>query len=135
MENNISRYHIGFALYWLVFAVLAVIGGTAPGFVPHPELTPYPWKGVICVSILLAFLVTSFYYILRPPAFRTSWLRLTAALSLGAALLVLSFLTCDTDMPGFYYVPHLFALLTMLVLLVAAGSTIVRRLASARRIK
>lgn len=74
---------------------------------------------------LLALLVATFYLILLPPRFRTSYWRLPLALALAAAMLTGSVLTFATDLPGLYYVPSLFSFLTVLVLLIISASTVI----------
>ena len=125
------RYRVGFVLYWLLFAALAVVGGASHGLVSpwltrHPELIPYPWKGVIGTSFILAILVAAFYWILRPPAFRTARWRLALALAVAAGLVVASVLTSVTDMPGYYYVPQEFSMVTFLVLIITTAVTLTR---------
>jgi hypothetical protein len=113
------------AAYWLVFAGVSIRSAQSPGYVRHPELVAYPWRGLVLMLALLALLVATFYLVLLPPRFRTSYWRLPLALALGAALLTGSILTFATDLPGLYYVPLLFSFLTMLVLLVISASTVI----------
>jgi hypothetical protein len=112
------RYKLGFALYWLFFAVLAVFAARNPGFVGHPELVPYPWLGLVVTWAILAVLVAIFYFILKPAFVRGSTSRLRAAFALSLVMTIASILTMVTDMPGLYYLPHYFSLLTFLSLLV-----------------
>jgi hypothetical protein len=103
--------------YWLVFAIWTVNWGKYPGLVLNPELTPYPWKAVGVTCGVLAIEVAILYAILRPVTFDRSWGRLGFALLFGACLLAFSALTFFTDMPGYYYVPAYFSVITMLALL------------------
>lgn len=115
------RYKLGFALYWLFFAVLAVFAARDPGFVGQPELVPYPWLGLVFTWEILAALVAIFYFILKPAFVRGSTSRLGAAFALSLVMIIASILTMITDMPGLYYVPHYFSLLTFLILLVISA--------------
>jgi len=117
------RYKLGFALYWLVFAVFSVFAARSPGYVRHPELAPFPWLGLVIVWLILAVLVTAFYFILKPASIHRSSLRLGVAFTLSLAMVIGSILTMVTDMPGLYYMPHYFSALTFLVLLIASASS------------
>lgn len=112
------RYKLGFALYWLFFAVLAVFAARNPGFVGRPELVPYPWFDLVVTWDILAILVAIFYFILKPAFVRGSASRLWAAFALSLVMSIASILTMITDMPGLYYLPRYFSLLTFLILLV-----------------
>ena len=123
------RTKASFAIYWLLFAALAFSAAKNPGFVHHPELVSFPVVSLLIVWVSLALCVTAFYFVLRPPLFRTSSWRLPSALAFAAALLVLSFgFAGYTDLPGLYYVPFYFASFTMLILVVVAFTTIGRHL-------
>ncbi|AVP96801.1 hypothetical protein C7S18_06120 [Ahniella affigens] len=126
MKNRL--YELGFALYWLLFAVLAVFAAQSPGFVRHPELAPYPLRGLFIMWVILAALVAAFYFILRPALGGGSSARLSAGLALSVAMVTASFFTMVTDMPGLYYVPHYFSLVTFLVLGVVSAVRVGRRL-------
>jgi hypothetical protein len=118
-------YKFAFAAYWLFFAVLSVFAAQNPGYVRHPELAPYPWLFLFAMVAFLALLVVVFYVVLLPPRFRSSYWRLPVALGLGVAMFVASVLTFVTDMPGLFYMPHLFSLITMIFLLAISASTAV----------
>ena len=60
MNKTSPRYKIGFMVYWLLFAMLALYLGQFPGYVQHPENVPYPWLAVILVWLLLALLLADF---------------------------------------------------------------------------
>lgn len=122
------RYKLGFALYWLFFAVLAVFAARNPGFVGRPELVPYPWFDLVVTWDILAILVAIFYFILKPAFVRGSASRLWAALALSLVMSIASILTMITDMPGLYYLPRYFSLLTFLILLVLSVFRIGRAL-------
>jgi len=111
------RYKLGFVLYWLLFAAFAVSAAKDPGFVRHPELVPFSWLGLFVIWGVLAVLVAIFYAILRPTFVKANFLRLTMALALSTVMVVASALTMVTDMPGLYYIPHYFSMLTFLILL------------------
>lgn len=113
-----SIFALGFALYWLFFAVLAVFAARNPGFVGHPELVPYPWLGLVVTWAILAALVAIFYSILKPVFMRGSTSRLGAAFALSLVMTMASILTMVTDKFGLYYLPHYFSLLTFLILAV-----------------
>ena len=123
------RFKLGFAMYWLFFAALAVLAAKNPGYVHHPELVPFPFVPLVVLWSILALTTATFYFILQPLLFRTSMWRLPCAVALCALLLFLSFQYASfTDLPGLYYVPFYFSCLTMLLLVVVALSTIGRSL-------
>jgi hypothetical protein len=112
------RYFLG--AYWLLFVGLAVDWGQYPGYVPNPELQPYPWKAVALSCAFLAVAVAVLYAILRPVTFHRSWGRLGFALLYAAVLFVVGAATFVTDQPGYYYVPAYFSAATLLGLIVFA---------------
>ena len=112
-------------IYWLLFAAFAVHQARYPGLMQHPEEWRYPWGAVGAVWALLAVLVGILYLILRPVTFHRSWGRLTGALAYSAVLLVLGLLSVVTDMPGYYYVPAQFSVVTMAGMLIFAAFEIV----------
>jgi len=122
------RYKLGFALYWLLFAVLALFAAQNPGFVGNPDLVPFPWFGLFITWAVLAVLVSIFYFILKPAFVRGSASRLGVAFALSVAMVIGSILTMVTDMPGLYYMPHYFSLLTFLILLVISAFRVGRTL-------
>lgn len=112
-----TLYKLGFALYWFLFAVLAIFSAQYPGFVSHPEQISFPWLRLFVVWGILAVLVGVYYFILKP-ASGSSLMRVTIALLLSGATLTACVMTFYTDMDGLYYVPSYFSLLTTLILLV-----------------
>ena len=121
-------FKLGFAVYWLLFAVLSFFEARSPGYVRNPEMAPYPWGGLFFILALLALLVAAFYAVLLPPRFRQSYWRLPLALALCAALLAASIITTGTDLPGLSYMPGIFAFLTLIVLSVVSLCTVVSAL-------
>ena len=123
------RYFLG--AYWLLFVALAVEWGQYPGYVPNPELQPYPWRAVAVTCALLAVAVAILYAILRPFTFHHSWGRLGFALLYAAALFAVGAATFVTDQPGYYYVPAYFSAATLLGLIafaiLLAVSTLLQR--------
>lgn len=117
-----KHYKIGFAMYWLFFAALAFFAAQNPGYVRHPELVDLPWTGLFFTWAILAALIAGFYLVLKPALIGSSPTRLAVALALSLAMVVASIFTMVTDMPGLYYVPQYFSLLTFLVLLVVSAS-------------
>ena len=109
-----------FIAYWAAFAVYTLNQAQYPGLVAYPDQWTYPWEAVFVVWGLLAALVGVFYMILRPMSFHWSWGRLLAALVLGAVLLGCGIASIVTDMPGYYYVPAMFSLVTMVLLVLFA---------------
>ena len=128
MAASSAGYRIGFAVYWLIFAVLAIFMADNPGYVSHPERVPFPWAWLVFVWAILALLVAGFYCLLWPPAFRRSLWRLPVALVVAVALVATSFFTFVTDMPGLYYVPLYFSFVTMLIIAVISVVTGIRAL-------
>lgn len=113
-----SRIHwFGFVAYWLAFVALTARQGQFPGLVTHPELWPYPYIAVVIVCFLLAALLAILYFILRPVRFPYSWRRALAALVYSALLLLIVVPSAVTDLPGYYYVPAFFALVTFICVL------------------
>jgi hypothetical protein len=111
-------------VYWLLFAGLTVCEARFPGLVLNPDKWRYPWGAVVAVWTLLAILVGGLYVILRPRTFHRSWRRLIGALAYSAVLFALGVASIVTDMPGYYYVPAQFAVVTlagMLILVLVQG--------------
>src|SRR5688572_26034698 len=105
-----------FALLWRVtipilwlLSVLAIIrGGFQLGFVrplPIGQSYPYPWLGVVIMSIVTALESALLYFILRPHNFSWSLLRVTVAFVIFLILSAIAIFTTVTDMPGYFYVP------------------------------
>jgi hypothetical protein len=97
------------------FALLTLRAGKEPGLGEHSDEVPYPWRAVVFVCLLLSAEVAVLHWIVRSGA-EQSWRRLGRAAALFAALGLFSLLTFATDMPGYYYVPQNFHILTFLVL-------------------
>ncbi len=102
----------GLVLYWAGFAAWTLWAARDPGFVALPRLIPYPWLDVFVTWGMLAVETVILGAILRPSTFRRSWGRLAFALLLELCLLVWRAFMLRTDMPGTYYVPPLFTLVT-----------------------
>jgi hypothetical protein len=83
------------------------------GLISHPERWRYPWAAVVEVWALLAMLVGVLQLILRPASFHRSWGRVLGALAYSGALLALGIGSVVTDMPGYYYIPAMFSVVTM----------------------
>ncbi|MDR7149564.1 hypothetical protein J2W49_001513 [Hydrogenophaga palleronii] len=120
-------------LYWLMFALITLYQAQWPGLMLHPERWSYPWRAVAIVWALLAVLVGVLYVILRPETFHRSWGRLAGALVYAAGLLVVGILSVVTDMPGYYYVPAQFSVVTMAVMLIFAAFQVLSVLWCRRR--
>jgi hypothetical protein len=118
----------GLVVYWLVFALYAADAARYSGFVVHRQMAAYPWVGLVGTWVNLALEVALLRWLLRPLTFARSWGRLAAALGVYAVLGVLSAVTFATDMPGYFYVPGQFHMVTFVGLFVfalaaAAGSS------------
>ena len=112
----LSRY--GLLAWWLIFAVLTLRAGRYPGLVRDPATAPYPWRGVMITLVLLAVETGILYGILRPRTFNKAWGRFAIAATYLFALVALGFATTFTDMPGYYYMPAIFAIGTFIGLIV-----------------
>lgn len=99
----------------------------------HPEQWRYPWDGVFAVWGLLAILIGGLHVILRPGSFHHSWKRLLGALAYSAVLVVLGLGSVVTDMPGYYYVPAQFSVITMAGILIFAFVQVANTLWQCRR--
>ena len=101
---------------WFAFAIYTLDAGRNPGLVRNPDLVPYPWTAVFLTWLVLAAQAFSIAALLRPRALgrrarlwpTAGWLGLQSAV--GVALTV-------TDMPGYYYVPTLFAFTAFVIVL------------------
>ena len=118
----------GLAVYWLLFALYTSDAARYSGYVAHRQTASYPWTGLVATWVELAFEVALLRWILRPRTFDRSWGRLAAALAVYAVLAELSAGTFVTDLPGYYYVPGQFHMLTfvglfILMLVTAARSS------------
>jgi hypothetical protein len=116
----------GLAVYWLPFALYTVHAAHEPGLVVHRATAPYSWVGLIATWVNLALEVAFLGWILKPRTFHRSWGRLAAALAVYAVLAELSVLTFTTDMPGYYYVPFYFHMVTFVGLFVLTLVTAVQ---------
>ncbi len=110
------RYKLGFMIYWLFFAVLSVYSAKDPGYVINPELIPFPWLALVFVWVLLAILITSLYLVLKPVFLYNSVSRLLIVFAISCTLTFTCIFTMNTDMPGLYYIPQNFLLVTLLIL-------------------
>ena len=119
---NIASFARRYCLlvYWCMFAALTLYQAHYPGLMLNPEQWRYPWGAVVAVWALLAVLIGVLHLILRPASFHRSWGRLLGALAYSAVLLALGFASVVTDMPGYYYVPAQFSVVTMAGMLVLA---------------
>jgi len=80
----------------------------------------YPVWGVVAVSALIGIFIGILYLILRPATYRRSWGRLFAAIAYSGVLVALGIATLVTDMPGHAYVPAMFAIVNMALILLFA---------------
>jgi O-antigen ligase len=110
----------GLAVYWLLFALYSADAARYSGLVAHRQSASYPWVGLVATWVDLALEVMLLRWILRPRTFERSWGRLVVALAVYAVLAVLSAGTFVTDMPGYYYVPGQFHVVTFVGLFVVA---------------
>ena len=105
----------GWIAYWLAFASYALAAARSPGFTAHPEAAPYPWVAALLTCALLGVETAALNAVLRPLGPTRSWMWVAAASGLAVVFAALSFVTMVTDMPGYYYVPRLFALVNVVV--------------------
>jgi hypothetical protein len=108
--------------YWLAFVWLAINGGIYPGLVADPADWPYPFTSVIIIASLVGIALLVLYAILAPASPTRSLRRLGVAIAYMASLATVAFFMFVTDMPGHFYVPHAFAFLTLLLLLIWSGA-------------
>jgi hypothetical protein len=124
----IRRY--GLAFYWFIFALFTLSAARGRPLMLHPEEWRYPWGAVVVVWAFLALLVGALHVILRPASYRNSWGRLLVAVAYSAVLIALGIASLGTDLPGYAYVPALFAVVTMslmVVLVLVEASVALRR--------
>jgi hypothetical protein len=107
MTVVLRRY--GLVAWWGVFALGTLWAARWPGFVPTPQLFPYPWLAVLRTWGVLAVETAALYGILRPLTLPARPRRIWIALFLETILLAWRGLTLSTDMPDYYYVPVLFS--------------------------
>lgn len=104
-------------LYWLAFACYSVVAAQHPGYGPRwLPLPDFPWFGLLVIWTLLGLGAFALHVI-----FGARWSyhrKLLVGLGLYGALAVISFVTWVTDMPGLFYVPGWFVLITFIGLLV-----------------
>lgn len=105
---------LGFILYWLAFAILTIRQAKHPGLVLHGDLPPFPWRGIAATWIVLAIETLILYVVLRPLSFQAPWKRVGKGFLYATGLVVFTVFTTVTDMPGYYYVPGIFAVVTFL---------------------
>lgn len=115
MGTHIRKFWLPF--YWLLFACLSAIGGTSPGYYPkHMQLPPFPFAAVAITWMVFAIVLFILHWVLYQKLSKKLLIMLTVCLV--AILLYLLWLGTSTDLPGFFYVTSLFALLTLLLLVV-----------------
>lgn len=105
----------GWIAYWLVLASYTLAAARNPGFVRNPDLVPYPWKAALVTCLFLGLQTAALNATLRPLRATRSWRRVATASGLALLFAALSLVTTVTDMPGYYYVPGLFALTNVVV--------------------
>jgi hypothetical protein len=102
---------------WAICAAITLPAARNPGFVPHPEAVPYPWRDVVLTWIILALEAMVLRAILHPAGPGRRWIRVLASLA-GLGILLLGILQLGlTDLPGYSYVPGLFAVLGSLLVI------------------
>jgi hypothetical protein len=104
---------LGFITYWVAWCLIAVRGGYVRGAFEESTQWHYPISGVFAVSAFVGILIGILYAILRPTTYSRSWGRLLVALIYSAALVYLAYRTTGTDQPGYSYIPAMFALVNM----------------------
>jgi hypothetical protein len=117
MGPRIRTY--GFLAYWIVWCLVTMRQGQYPGL-ENLSRWHYPVWGVISVSALIGIFIGILYLILRPATYHRSWRRLFAAIAYSGALVALGIVTLVADMPGHAYVPAMFAIVNMALLLLFA---------------
>jgi hypothetical protein len=105
----------GWVAYWLALSGYSLAAARSPGFVSDPASVPYPWSAALLTCGLLGVQCAALNATLRPLSATRSWRRVAAASALALLFGALSLLTTVTDMPGYYYVPGLFALANVVV--------------------
>ena len=110
----------GLAVYGLVFACYAADAARYSGFLAHRPVATYPWAGLVGTWANLALELALLRSLLSPLTCPQSWGRLAAALGVYAILGVASAVTFTPDMPGYYYVPGQFHMVTFVGLFVFA---------------
>ena len=117
MGPRIRTY--SFLAYWIVWCLVTMHQGQYPGL-ENLSRWHYPVWGVISVSALIGILIGILYLILRPATYHGSWGRLFTAIASSGVLVTLGIVTLVTDMPGHAYVPAMFAIVNMALILLFA---------------
>ena len=120
-------------LYWLAFAGLAVRGGFQPCLVRDPHLLPYPWEGVVGTVCLLGAVTFIIHRILSPGRVGRSWWRWAGAIAVAGLFALIEVVTIGTDLPGYMYVPPVYAVVTLALLMVGGLAALLR--AGARHLR
>jgi hypothetical protein len=113
---------------WIFSVLFAFRGGFQFGLVPPPppgETYPYPWVGMILVSIITGIECAFLYLVLRPSRFTWSLLRVGVAFAVFLILSILVVYTFATDQPGYAYVPGSFTLVLTFLLFILLFITII----------
>jgi len=109
----VRRY--GWVAYWLAFSGYSLAAARNPGLVADPASVPYPWEAALLTCGLLGVQTAALNAMLRPLSAARSWRRVATASGLALVFAALGVVTAVTDMPGYYYVPGLFALANVVV--------------------
>ena len=105
---------------WLISAYVALRGGENPGLVAPDvrDTLPFPWRGVVITWVHTGLYAAGLYWLLRPRS-RPVHSQLARALGVFGLLSVAHVFLTVTDMPGYVYVPGMFAITTTILLGVA----------------
>lgn len=109
----IRRY--GWVAYWLAFAAYTLDAARSPGLVAHPEAVPYPWTQTLVICALLGGEAAALNAMLRPLGDAPTWRRVVAASALAVLFAAGALVMTVTDMPGYFYVPTVFAISNVVV--------------------
>jgi hypothetical protein len=132
-------------ILWLLSVLAIVRGGFDPGFVPYQvlpegqsypsplpvrESPPYPWAGVIVISIATAIECAVLYLILRPSKFAWSLKRVGVAFAVFLPLSIWLSRTINIDVAGDLFALGVFTLLLafllFILLIITAVVTVVK---------
>jgi len=80
-------------------------------------MIPYPWFGVIVTSMLLGIATLVFQLILCPRAGVLRWRRVALAVLIASMLFFVSAAAVPSDVPGYFYAPILYGLVSAIILL------------------